>query len=212
MELLGSYPTAALTSLPFTFIQSWDPGTPWITVSKHSGVPRGRVRNGGQRLLSWQLLPHSFSFQKNVYLFCYLGSACLWTWQMLCQIGSLISVHVDDNFCQPEKLHWASSDEELRFATVCLPFEVPSSLPDHRAQKKREINNNQRRHGSLHEGASTLACGLEQCNQAWKVSLGLQCLIVGMLDFWKSARDSGFMSLSLVHFVYEGKKSKSIYK
>lgn len=118
MELLGSYPTAALAFLPFTFIQSWDPGTPWITVSKQSGVPRGRVRKGGQRLLRWQLLPHSFSFQKNVYLFCYLGSACLWTWQMLCQIGSLISVHVDYNFCQPEKLCWASSDEELRFATV----------------------------------------------------------------------------------------------
>ena len=42
-------------SSPFTFIQSWDPGTPWITVSKRSEVPRGSVRKGGQRLLGWQL-------------------------------------------------------------------------------------------------------------------------------------------------------------
>lgn len=61
--------------------------------------------------------------------------------------------------------------------------EVPSSLPDHRTHEKRKINNNQRRCGLIHVGAASLACGLERCNQARGVSLGLRRLIVGMLDF-----------------------------
>lgn len=86
---------------------------------------------------------------------------------VLCLAGSMLSVYLDYSFCQPEKLSWAHSGQELgRLATV----EVPSSLPDRRAQRRGTQTASPGRRGLPHVGAAAPAGGLEGCNQAWGIS------------------------------------------
>lgn len=178
MAHLSSWPTVALASLPFTVNQSSDPVTPQITLGKCSHVPRGSVSRGGQRLLRWEPMPHSFSFQRNVFLF---SDVC-----MTLDLANALSDRLNDfsSFGLQFLSAWEIELGSLRPGTEkdcpCGGFalEAPSSLPDCRAHKKRKTNNKAKKTWlSSHRGC----CSLERCNQAWGISLGFWCLIVGML-------------------------------
>lgn len=102
----------------------------------------------------------------------------------------------------------AHSGQLLKRSAAAGGFAVEacSSMPDHRTYKKRKINNMLRKHGLLHVGAATLACGLGQCNQGGGISAW--SMITDCWNAQMSDRSHGAAASCLCdcfHFIYEGK-------
>lgn len=125
----------------------------------------------------------------------------------------MLLAHLDYNCCQPKKLSWAHSDQELGRIAGMVASLLRSPTPCQTAERGRRGRRTASwgRRGLPLVGAVIPACGHERCNQAWGISAWFTTS-----DCWNALTSDGStwaVSLclwALFRFVYKKKENFQI--